>query len=726
MHDHIKQIATELQLRPTQVSATAALLEEGGTVPFVARYRKEATGELDEVAITAIRDRLTQLRELDARRGTILKSLEDQKVLSDQLRAEVMAAATMSTLEDIYLPYRPKRRTRATMAREKGLSSLAEQIFSQEDKVDPIVAANAYINSEQGVETTDDALAGARDIIAEKINEDPHARSEVRALFARYGTIRSSVVDGKEQEGSKYRDYFEWEEPLAHAPSHRILAIRRGEAEHILSYRISGPDDRCLAWLERQFVVADNACGEQVRIAAHDAYKRMLTYAMETEIRVESKIRADTEAIRVFCENLRQLLLAPPLGQKSVVALDPGFRTGCKLVCLDPQGQLLHTDVIYPDRRQDEAATKLRSLCSRYTIDAIAIGNGTGGRETEAFVRQLKLPPTIQVVMVNESGASVYSASEAARAEFAEYDVTVRGSVSIGRRLMDPLAELVKIDPKSIGVGQYQHDVEQTALKRGLDDVVVSCVNSVGVELNTASEQLLSYVSGLGPQLAHNIVAYRQENGPYTSRAELKKVPRLGPKAFELAAGFLRVRGDNPLDASSVHPERYALVAQMAKDLNTTVGELMRRAELRRSIELDKYINEAVGLPTLRDIMAELNKPGRDPREEFSAFAFAEGIEKIGDLCEGMRLPGLVTNITAFGAFVDIGVHQDGLVHISQLSDRYVKDPNDVVKVQQQVEVRVLAVDLDRGRIALSMRQEEGETDTSRPGHPRARKEGNP
>ncbi len=707
---YAETISTELNLQSQNVISTIALLDEGGTVPFIARYRKEATGLLDEVAIMQIRDRIEQLRELDKRRETILKSLEDQEVLSDELREKVSAAQSLSALEDIYLPYRPKRRTRATIAREKGLAPLADLLFKQDETMDPDTEAAVFIDKEKEVTCIEDALAGARDIIAEWINEDPQARAQVRDLYASHSTLRTRVTTGKEQEGSKYRDYFEWEEPLAMAPSHRVLAMRRGEKEQCLSLRIIGPEEQCLAALDQQFVKGDNACSTQVQLAAQDAFKRLLSLSMETEMRVESKNVADEEAIRVFAENLRQLLLAPPLGQKNVLALDPGFRTGCKLVCLDAQGNLTHTDVIYPDRHSDKAASTLQHLCLEHKIEAIAIGNGTGGRESERFARSIGLPKSIQIVMVNESGASVYSASDAARAEFADYDLTVRGSVSIGRRLMDPLAELVKIDPKSIGVGQYQHDVDQHALKRSLDDVVVSCVNSVGVEVNTASEQLLSYVSGLGPQLAHNIIEYRREHGPFTSRKGLKEVPRLGPKAFELAAGFLRIHdGENPLDASAVHPERYALVSKMAKDLDVEVGQLLRRDDLRRRIDLTRYASDEVGLPTLEDILSELSKPGRDPREEFSAFAFAEGIEKMEDLKPGMKLPGVITNITAFGAFVDIGVHQDGLIHISQLADRYVKDPNEVVKVQEQVEVRVTEVDLERKRIALSMRREQSD-----------------
>ena len=707
---YAETISTELNLQSQQVISTIALFDEGGTVPFIARYRKEATGLLDEVAIMQIRDRLEQLRELDKRRETILKSLEDQEVLSDELREKVSAAQSLSALEDIYLPYRPKRRTRATIAREKGLEPLADLLFKQDETTDPDTEAAVFIDKEKEVACVEDALAGARDIIAEWINEDPQARAQVRDLYASHSTLRTRVATGKEQEGSKYRDYFEWEEPLAKAPSHRVLAMRRGEKEQCLSLRIIGPEEQCLAALDQQFVKGDNACSIQVQLAAQDAFKRLLSLSMETEMRVESKNVADEEAIRVFAENLRQLLLAPPLGQKNVLAVDPGFRTGCKLVCLDAQGNLTHTDVIYPDRHSDKAASILQHLCLEHKIEAIAIGNGTGGRETERFARSIGLPKSIQIVMVNESGASVYSASDAARAEFADYDLTVRGSVSIGRRLMDPLAELVKIDPKSIGVGQYQHDVDQHALKHSLDDVVVSCVNSVGVEVNTASEQLLSYVSGLGPQLAHNIIEYRREHGPFTSRKGLKEVPRLGPKAFELAAGFLRIHdGENPLDASAVHPERYALVSKMAKDLDVEIGQLLRRDDLRRRIDLTRYVSDEVGLPTLEDILSELSKPGRDPREEFSAFAFAEGIEKMEDLKPGMKLPGVITNITAFGAFVDIGVHQDGLIHISQLADRYVKDPNEIVKVQEHVEVRVTEVDLERKRIALSMRREQSD-----------------
>ena len=706
---HITKIATELDLMASQVQATAALLDEDATVPFIARYRKEITGSLDEVAITAVRDRIAQLAELDKRREAILKSLEENGHLTDALKEQVMAAETMAVLEDIYLPYRPKRRTRATIAKEKGLEPLAERIFAQDGALLPKEEARAFIDPEKGVETAEDALSGARDIIAEWVNEHQDARAGMRDLFDKNGIIRSRVISGKEEEGAKYRDYFEWEEPVATAPSHRILAMRRGEKEGCLTLRIEPPEDDALALLNRIFVKGEAPASQQVQLAVEDSYKRLLSTSMETEIRLAAKQRADAEAIRIFDENLRQLLLAPPLGQKNVLAIDPGFRTGCKLVCLDRQGKLLHTDTVYPgqgERRTAEAAEKLTACVEQFDVEAIGIGNGTGGRELEAFVRGLRLKQEIAIVMVNESGASVYSASDIARQEFPDRDVTVRGAVSIGRRMMDPLAELVKIDPKSIGVGQYQHDVDQTALKNALDDAVVSCVNAVGVEVNTASQQLLTYVSGLGPQLAGNIVSYRDENGPFASRQELKNVSRLGPKAFEQAAGFLRIRdGENPIDASAVHPESYPVVDAMAADLGCAVTDLLEAQPLRARIDLNRYVTDAIGLPTLNDILDELAKPGRDPRQEFEIFQFAEGIEKLEDLKPGMKLPGIVTNITAFGAFVDIGVHQDGLVHISQLADRFVKDPAEVVKVQQKVTVTVLDVDLPRSRIALSMRE---------------------
>jgi uncharacterized protein len=710
-YDFSQQIATEQSLQAAQVAAAITLLDEGGTIPFIARYRKEQTDSLDEVAVTAIRDRVAQLRELTQRRTTVLESLEEQGVLTDELRAKVNGASTLSALEDVYLPFRPKRRTRATMARERGLEPLATKILLQQDGSMPDKLAADFVSAEKDVATVDDALAGARDIIAEWVSENPEARAEIRRLFQTRGVLRTQVASGKEQEAQKFRDYFDWEEPVSRAPSHRILAMRRGEKERLLSFRILGPEAECIAALERRFLRGSGSGSEQVRLAITDGYKRLLSLGMETELRVETKRRADAEAIRVFAENLRQLLLAAPLGARHVLALDPGLRTGCKLVCLDSQGGLVHDDVIFPDRHTAKATDTLRQLCTRHTIEAIAIGNGTGGRETERFVRGLGLPASIQIVMVNEAGASVYSASDVAREEFPDHDLTVRGSVSIGRRLMDPLAELVKIDPKSIGVGQYQHDVEEHDLKAGLDDVVVSCVNGVGVDLNTASHNLLAYVSGLGPQLARNIVDHRRDNGPFGSRRQLLEVPRLGKRAYELAAGFLRIRdAKHPLDASAVHPERYNLVDRMAADLKCTVADLIAQSELRERIDLQQYVAGDLGIPTLQDILVELARPGRDPREQFEAFAFADGIETMQDLEQGMILPGLVTNITNFGAFVDIGVHQDGLIHVSQLADRYVKDPNDVVRVAQQVKVRVLDIDLDRKRIALSMKRDPAES----------------
>jgi len=704
---HITKIATELSLRPHQIEAAAELLEGGATIPFIARYRKEATGSLDEVALTAVRDRLNQLQELDARRESIIESLEERGLLTEELKEKIIQAQTMTVLEDIYLPYRPKRRTRATIAREKGLEPLAELILVQDPATDPVVEAKAFVDESKGVESVEAALAGARDIIAERASEDQAARGRIRDLFFKNGCFQTKVVPGKETEGCKYEDYFDWQEPVAAAPSHRILAMRRGEREEFLRLQVTAPEERAVRILEGLFVKGQSACSAQVKEAVADGYKRLLWPSMETEILAATKQRADEEAVRVFAENMRQLLLAPPLGQRNVLAIDPGFRTGCKVVCLDRQGGLRHSDVIYPHQGQRAASevTKVTSLCEKFDIEAIAIGNGTASRETETFIRSIKLPRDIPVVMVNESGASIYSASKVAREEFPDQDVTVRGAVSIGRRLMDPLAELVKIDAKSIGVGQYQHDVDQSLLKESLDDVVVSCVNSVGVEVNTASKQLLTYVSGLGPQLAQNIIDYRDENGPFASRKELKKVPRLGAKAFEQAAGFLRIRdAANPLDASAVHPESYCVVDAMAGSVGGSVVDLMKSESLRKSIRLQDYVTDTVGLPTLNDIMQELARPGRDPRQQFEVFSFAEGVTKIEDVEIGMRLPGIVTNVTAFGAFVDIGVHQDGLVHISQLANHYVKDPGEVVKVHQKVMVTVLDVDLAKKRISLSMK----------------------
>ena len=723
---HIPKIAQELGLIPEQVQATANLLNEGATVPFIARYRKEATGSLDEVAITAIRDRLNQLMELDKRREAILKSLEERGQLTDELKEKILSAETMVVLEDIYLPYRPKRRTRATIAKEKGLEPLAQRLFAQDD-MDVLAEAAVFVDSEKGVDSTEDALAGARDIIAEWVNEDQTARATMRDFYSLKAVFKSKVIPEKETEGIKYKDYFDWEEPVSTAPSHRILAMRRGEKEGFLTLRVLPPEDDALSILDGLFVEGEGPASQQVRMSVHDSYKRLLSPSMETEIRLATKKRADEEAIQVFVENLRQLLLAPPLGQKNVLAIDPGFRTGCKVVCLDRQGKLLHTETIYPlqsEKGAADAGSKILEMCERFRIEAIAVGNGTAGRETETFIRSLDLSKKIQLVMVNESGASVYSASGVAREEFPDQDVTVRGSVSIGRRLMDPLAELVKIDPKSIGVGQYQHDVDQGALKNSLDDVVVSCVNHVGMEVNTASKQLLTYVSGLGPQLAKGIVEYRNEHGPFRSREGLRQVPRLGPKAFEQAAGFLRIRdGENPLDGSAVHPESYSIVDAMARDLGCPVLDLMGDEKLRKRINLKQYVSEKVGLPTLEDILSELSKPGRDPREQFETFRFAEGVEKIEDVKPGMKLPGIVTNLTAFGVFVDIGVHQDGLVHISEISNRFVKNPAEVVKVHQKVLVTVLDVDLERRRISLSMKDSRPQADAVSKGEERKKKE---
>ncbi|HEX42807.1 MAG TPA: RNA-binding transcriptional accessory protein [Phycisphaerales bacterium] len=708
---YIETIAKELGVRAGQVLAAAVLLEDGATVPFIARYRKEATGSLDETAITAVRDRLARLKELDERREAILKSLDERGLLTDELRAKVLAAETMTVLEDVYLPFRPKRRTRGTIAKEKGLEPLAEWVFAQDASVDPAMEAAKFIDAEKGVATVEEALAGARDIIAEWVNEYQTARERIRELFFKEGVFTSKVIVGKEAEGNKFENYFDWTEPVSKAPSHRILAMRRGENEGYLILRVTAPQDQAIRILQTLFLKAPCPCRDQVAEAVTDAYKRLLAPSMETEVRSATKERADGQAIEVFAENLRQLLLAPPLGQKNVLALDPGFRTGCKVVCLDRQGKLLHTDVVYPHQSQAQAAAdavKIVQMCKVFNIEAIAVGNGTAGRETEAWVRGIGLGREILIVMVNESGASVYSASPVAREEFPDHDVTVRGAVSIGRRLLDPLAELVKIDPKSIGVGQYQHDVDQGRLKQGLDDGVVSCVNSVGVEVNTASKPLLMYVSGLGPHLAQNIVGYRDEHGPFRCREQLKDVPRLGARAFEQAAGFLRIRdGVHPLDGSAVHPESYPIVDAMAADVGCSVVDLMRDASLRSRIDLKKYVSQTVGMPTLTDIMQELAKPGRDPREKFEVFSFAEGVEKLEDLKPGMRIPGIVTNITAFGAFVDVGVHQDGLIHISQLSDGFVKDPADVVKVHQKVLVTVLEIDPQRKRISLSMKSGE-------------------
>jgi protein Tex len=708
-----QKISLELGLNDWQVENVIQLLSGDATIPFISRYRKEMTGSLDEVVLTTIRDRQEQLLELEKRRAYILKTIGDQGNLTPELKNSIIEAETMALLEDLYLPYKPKRRTKATIAREKGLEPLARLLYEQKN-IDVENAATAYINPDKQVKDIDEALAGARDILAEWISEDAGIREMLRKMFYHQGNLTSKVIRGKETEGVKYKDYYDFSEAIKKIPSHRMLAIRRGEKETFLSVDIQPDEIMVHQRLGKMLITGRNASAEQVEVAFHDAYKRLLKPSMENEVRVETKKSADAEAISVFAENLRQLLLSPSLGQKRVLALDPGFRTGCKLVCLDEQGKLLFHTAVFPNepqRKVEESASVIRKLVDTYRIEAVAIGNGTAGRETETFVRSLNLPPEIVIVMVNESGASVYSASEVAREEFPNEDVTVRGAVSIGRRLMDPLAELVKIDPKSIGVGQYQHDVDQGALKKSLDDVVVSCVNAVGVELNTASREILAYVSGLGPQLAANIVEYRNENGPFLSRENLKKVPRMGGKAFEQCAGFLRIRGgNNPLDGSAVHPERYDLVKKMAADLGCTVKEMLDDPKLRERIRLRDYVTGDVGLPTLEDIMNEMNKPGRDPRKSFEVFEFSKGIMDISDLRQGMVLPGIVTNITKFGAFVDVGVHQDGLVHVSQLADRFVSDPAEVVKISQQVTVRVVEVDAARKRISLSMKKEEKPT----------------
>lgn len=709
--NNIARIASEQAVSARQVETVVNLLADGATIPFIARYRKELTGSLDEVQLAAIRDRHEQLAELDKRREAILNSIEKQGVLTPDLIAAVVSAETLAALEDIYLPYKPKRKTRASVAKEKGLEPLALLLLDQQ-LADPAQEAAAFINTELGVGSVAEALEGARDIVAERVSENPEARQAVRQLFWSQGVVQTAVIKSKATlpEAQKFKDYFECSEPVSKVPSHRLLAMRRGEKEGFLLLDIFPPEEEAFRLLTSRVVRSEAAPAtrEQLELAVQDSYKRLIKTSIETEIRLETKMKADAEAIQVFASNLKKLLLAPALGQKRVLALDPGFRTGTKLVCLGPQGELLFHTVIFPNEPQREvrkAAAIVNDLCARFDIEAIAIGNGTASRETEAFVRSAGLPRHILIVVVNESGASVYSASEVAREEFPDQDITVRGAVSIGRRLTDPLAELVKIDPKSIGVGQYQHDIDQLRLKSGLDDVVISCVNSVGVEVNTASRELLSYVSGLGPALAKNIVEYRTQNGPFQSREDLRQVPRLGDKAFEQCAGFLRIReAANPLDASAVHPERYGVVEHFAKDLSCSVKDLMNKAELRQQLDLTRYVSPDVGLPTLRDILAELEKPGRDPREQFEAFAFQEGVTQLSDLKIGMVLPGVVTNVTNFGAFVDIGVHQDGLVHISHLGDRFVKDPQQVIAVQQKVKVTVIEVDIPRKRIALSMK----------------------
>ncbi len=706
--DYANIIASQLNLGVRQVEKTIELLEAGATVPFIARYRKEATGNLNEVQIAAIRDLLLKLKEIDKRRAAILQSIEEQGKLTPELRASIEQASTMTDLEDLYLPYKPKRKTRASVAVERGLQPLADALQKQY-KCSVEQLAMPFVNEAKGVENVDDALAGARDIIAERVSEDIAARNRVRNIFRRSAMLSSKVVKAKEEEAGKFQSWFDWKENAMRAPSHRILAMFRGEAEGLLRVKIAPEDDEpVLEALERQFVRGNYESSQQVASAVRDSYKRLISPSIETEYYNLLKERADREAIKVFAENLRQLLLASPLGQKRTLAIDPGFRTGCKVVCLDAQGQLIHNETIYPFtsvREERAAVSKLEALVEAFKIEAIAIGNGTAGRETEEVVKRCRFKGKVIAVMVSENGASVYSASDVAREEFPDYDVTVRGAVSIGRRLMDPLSELVKIDPKSIGVGQYQHDVDQTMLHDSLEDVVVSCVNSVGVELNTASKELLSYVSGIGPVLARRIVDYRNRNGAFRSRHELMKVERFGEKAFEQCAGFLRVReSDNPLDRSAVHPERYALVERMAAGVGASVEELMKNKDLRSKIDINRFVSDDCGLPTLQDIMKELDKPGLDPRAKFEVFEFDKNVTKIEDLQEGMVLPGIVTNITAFGAFVDVGVHQDGLVHISQLANRRVNDPNEVVHLHQHVQVKVIEVDLRRHRISLSMK----------------------
>jgi len=704
--DFIKKIADELNVKPSQVKATIELLSQEATVPFISRYRKEATGSLNETQVTFIRDRLIQLEGLEKRRDAILKSLEERDLLTDELKEKIENAETITELEDIYLPYRPKRRTRATIAKEKGLEPLAEIIFEQEN-INPEETAQGYINEEKGVLTVEDALSGSRDIIAEWINENQNAREKMRLLMEKEAFIYSSVIQGKEEEAIKFKDYYECKEPAFKSPSHRILAMFRGKNEGYLRVDIYPEEEKAIKLLENIFIKSENLSSFQVKLAIADGYKRLLKPGMETEFRFLLKEKADEEAIKVFADNLKQLLLSPPLGQKSIFAIDPGFRTGCKVVCLDRQGKLLYNETIYPhtsEKQKIESEKAIINLIAKYETEAIAIGNGTAGRETEAFIKSMLGENKIPVIMVNESGASVYSASETARKEFPDYDVTVRGAVSIGRRLIDPLAELVKIDPKSIGVGQYQHDVNQSLLKSKLDDVVISCVNNVGVDLNTASSELLSYVSGLGSKLAAGIVEYRNDNGPFKTREELKKVKRLGGKAFEQAAGFLRIKGGaNPLDESAVHPESYDIVIKMAKDIGTKVSNLIRNRDIISKIDVKKYITETAGLPTLQDIASELLKPGRDPRQEFVIYNFDERVNKIEDVKPGMKIPGVVTNITNFGAFVDIGVHQDGLIHISQIANIFVKSPHDFLKVNQRVTVTVLEVDIVRKRIKLTL-----------------------
>ena len=699
-----KMIATALNIAVRQVENTLSLLNGGATIPFISRYRKEATGGLDEMQIGEIKERYDKLTEIAKRKETILKTIEEQGKLTAELKKRIESCWDATELEDIYLPYKPKRKTRAEVARQKGLEPLATILMMQREN-NLMARVRTFIKGD--VKDEEDALKGARDILAEQVSEDEHARNQLRNQFSRQAIISSKVVKGKEEEAAKYKDYFDFSEPLKRCTSHRLLAIRRGEAEGLLKVSISPDDEECTERLERSYVRGNNECSQQVKEAVRDAYKRLLKPSIETEFAALSKEKADEEAIRVFAGNLRQLLLAPPLGQKRVMGIDPGYRTGCKVVCLDAQGNLLHNETIYPHPPKSEqgiSARKLTKLVEQYAIEAIAIGNGTASRETEAFVTNQRYDRKLQVFVVSEDGASIYSASKIAREEFPEYDVTVRGAVSIGRRLMDPLAELVKIDAKSIGVGQYQHDVDQTALKKSLDTTVESCVNSVGVNLNTASRHLLTYVSGLGPTLAQNIVDYRAENGAFTSRKQLMKVPRMGAKAFEQCAGFLRIPdAKNPLDNSAVHPESYAVVEHIAKDMKCSVEDLIKNKELRSQIDIKKYVTDQVGLPTLTDIMAELEKPGRDPRQAIKVFEFDKNVKTIDDLKVGMTLPGIVTNITNFGCFVDVGIKENGLVHVSQLCREFVSDPTTVVSIHQHVQVKVIGIDMERKRISMTM-----------------------
>ena len=705
IQDFHRMISAVLGISEKQISQTLGLLENGATIPFISRYRKEVTGGLDEVQIESIKTHYEKLSETAKRKETILSTIQEQGKLTAELQKRIEETWENTLLEDIYLPYKPKRKTRAEAARQKGLEPLATLLMLQREP-HPEERAAGYVKGD--VKNVEDALKGARDIIAEHVSEDERARNSVRSSFVRQGTLTAKVVKGKEEEAAKYRDYFDYSESLRRCSSHRLLAIRRAEAEGLLKVSISPNDEECAERLERQFVRSNNACGQQVAEAVQDAYKRLLKPSIETEFATQSKERADEEAIKVFAENLRQLLLASPLGQKRVMGIDPGFRTGCKVVCLDAQGNLLHNENIYPHppvSKQKEAFAKLQMMMESYKIDAVAIGNGTASRETEEFLKHQRFNRDVQIFIVSEQGASIYSASKIARDEFPDYDVTVRGAVSIGRRLMDPLAELVKIDPKSIGVGQYQHDVDQTKLKKSLDQTVENCVNLVGVNLNTASSHLLTYISGWGPQLAQNIVNYRAENGAFTSRKELMKVPRMGAKAFEQCAGFLRIpQAKNPLDNTAVHPESYCIVEQMAKDLDCSVAELIASRELRLKINPERYLSPTVGMPTLKDILQELDKPGRDPRGPIKIFEFDKNVRTINDLREGMELPGIVGNITNFGAFVDIGIKENGLVHLSQLADRFISDPNEVVSIHQHIRVKVLSIDMDRKRIQLTMK----------------------